>query len=76
MKDFLQPDSKMSLQNAAEALLQHCSSGAIVSIIQRCAYVTSWHHRSHLKLAYLAERIGWSKKMSANLDHIQVSNTV
>lgn len=63
-KNFLQPDSTMCLQDAAESRLENCSFGAIVSMIHLCANVIPWHHTSHLKLAWLAERLRWSKKMS------------
>ena len=73
IKDFLQPDGPTCLQRAADSLLENCSPGAIVSILHLCANVIPWHHNSHLKLAYLAERLRWSKKMSPNLDTIKVT---
>jgi hypothetical protein len=76
MEDFLQSDSSMSLQAAEESLLRHCSSGRIVSIIHLCANVVPWHHKSQLKLAYLSERVRWSKRMSQNLDKIEVSSVI
>ncbi|KAB5546917.1 hypothetical protein GE09DRAFT_1190808 [Coniochaeta sp. 2T2.1] len=75
MKDFLQPDTTMSLQTASESLLdlipEHCKPGSLVAVIHLCANVTPWHHTAHLKLAWLAERLRWSPKMSPVLGSIK-----
>jgi hypothetical protein len=72
MKNFLQPDSTMCLQDAAESRLENCSSGAIVSMIHLCANVIPWHHTSHLKLAWLAERLHGPRRCHGHLDMIKV----
>ncbi|KAB5559708.1 hypothetical protein GE09DRAFT_1113998, partial [Coniochaeta sp. 2T2.1] len=75
MKDFLQPDTKMSLQTATESLLgfipEHCKPGSLVAVIHLCANVVPWHHTAHLKLAWLADRLRWSPKMSPVLGSIK-----
>ncbi|OIW30735.1 hypothetical protein CONLIGDRAFT_289437 [Coniochaeta ligniaria NRRL 30616] len=78
MKNFLQPDSTMCLEAAAESLLElipeHCGHGGVVGIITLCANVVPWDHTSHLKLAYLSERLRWSPKMSPSLGDIKSAN--
>ncbi|KAH8907660.1 hypothetical protein BR93DRAFT_926681 [Coniochaeta sp. PMI_546] len=75
MDDFLQPDSVMCLEAAANSLLdlipEHYGSSGVVGIITLCANVIPWYHTSHLKLAYLSERLRWSPKMSPSLGDIK-----
>lgn len=76
LKEFLQLDSHTPLEAAVNSLLElipdHGSSGSVQSNIDLCAGVIPWHHPSHLKLAYLAERLRWSPKMSPQLGNIKV----
>lgn len=80
MYDFLQPDSVMCLEAAANSLLDlipdHCGPSGVVGIIILCANVIPWHHTSHLKLAYLSECLRWSPKMSPSLGDIKASDPI
>jgi hypothetical protein len=76
LKDFLQPDSTTCLESAAKLLLKLVpalsSSKSLAGWLSRCACVIPWHHTSHLKLAWLTERLRWSPKISPDLADIKV----
>jgi hypothetical protein len=80
---FLQPETTLSLENAANSILDLIASSEkagrtreainFASLCYEVARNIPWNHPALLRLAWLVERLGWSDKFS-KLGAIKVSS--